>query len=129
MDIQNYIYTIKHTIMDIALQNTIVTELHNMIDHSCTMQGADATHYESLHRAIIKKYFEAESVTLDRENNSILLEVFTDKNAKETTCTDVDVDFNKFNEFLKSCIDENHSAMRFYQNMLRYYHVVEPISA
>ena len=115
--------------MDISLQNKIIAELKNLIDESCNTQEIGSSHFESFHRAIIKKYFEAESVTIDRENHNILLEICTDKTTKETTCIDVDVDFKNFNEFLKSCIDDNHTSMRFYQNMLRYYHVVEPISA
>ncbi|TVZ52257.1 hypothetical protein [Dokdonia sp. Hel_I_53] len=115
--------------MDISLQNAIITELHNLIDYSCESHNEESVDYGSLHRALIKKYFEAESVVIDRGQHKVLLEICTDKEINEISCRDVDVDFNNFNQFLKSCIDEKHASMRFYRNMLRYYHVVEPISA
>lgn len=115
--------------MNRSIQHIVTKELHMLIDQSCHINANYALDSESFHRALLKKYFEAETVVLDRNRNRITLEIRVNKDANETTIVDIDVDFANFNEFLKSCIEDNQGALRFYKNMLRYYHIDAPISA
>ena len=109
-------------------QTKIYTGLHNLIDYSCSLEAEESSKIESLHRALLKRYFEAEHVLIDRENNRITLEVKVNPTQQETKVIDVDVNFENFDTFLKSCIDKGENSLRFYQNLLRYYYIQEPVA-
>ncbi|WP_405211055.1 hypothetical protein [Dokdonia sp. Asnod2-E02] len=115
--------------MNRSLKHTILKELNTLIDYSCEPHTAQPVDFSSLHKALIKKYFQAENVSFDLENQMVLLEVMVDLSINETAQVQVPVDYARFNDFLKSCIEDNHSSLRYYKNMLTYYHVIKPISA
>lgn len=114
--------------MSNGTSHTILKEVINLIDQSCQAKEADSATVESFHRALLKKYFEAESVLLDRMQERITLEINIDQETNETTIVDIDVNFDQFDSFLKSCVDKKKGSTTFYKNMLRYYHIDEPIS-
>lgn len=115
--------------MNRSLKHTVLTELHNLIDYSCESHPGQPVDFTSLHKALIKKYFQAEAVHFEPQNQVVILEVMVDSALKETARVQVPVDYRRFNEFLKSCIEDTHSSLRFYKNMLTYYHVIQPLSA
>lgn len=114
--------------MSNGTSHTILKEVINLIGQSCLAKEADSATVESFHRALLKKYFEAESVLLDRVHERITLELNIDQETNETTIVDVDVNFDQFDNFLKSCVDEKKGSTTFYKNMLRYYHIDQPTS-
>ncbi len=113
--------------MNSALKHTVLAELNNLIDYSCEAHPNQPVDFTSFHRALIKKFFQAEAVQFDPKNQLVILEVMVDKSINETARVQVPVDYKRFNNFLKSCIEDTHSSLRFYKNTLTYYHVLQPL--
>jgi len=111
--------------MDTSSKSRLLNEINLLIKYSCKAHVDHPKNFEGLHKAILKKYFQAEGVIIDRKENCIKLTLCVD-NEMPTNCNiDVAIDFEHFDEFLLSCVEQDQGAMLFYKNMLHYYHAVE----
>ena len=97
----------------------ILRELKTLISYSCSQNSQFETIKESMHVALIKKYFCANKVSFDYKNN--LINVQIPMNQKEFT--NVTLECQDMEKFLTSCIEKDATSLSFYQNMLTYYNV------
>lgn len=102
----------------------ILRELNSLITHSCASPEGGNEIAESMHMAIIKKYFGANKVSLDYKNNLINVQVPITKK----DFTSITLECQDMERFLKSCIQEDATSLSFYQNMLIYYNVEKNVA-
>lgn len=95
----------------------ILSEFKNFIHNSCTdSTGANAI-YNSLHKGIIKMYFQARNVEIDYDNKIINAEIpVTDKEFTSVSFECLDME-----RFLTSCLKNDKRSLTFYQSALNYY--------
>ena len=105
--------------------NTITTpelidEIKNLISYSITNRQLENSNFQTMHRAIIKKYFEAKHVNIDYENQTIDMQLPVG-NKKYTSIT---FECQDLERFLKSCLKKDEKSLFFYQNLLTHYNVI-----
>lgn len=98
----------------------IIDEVKNLISYSITNPEEDKKKFESLHTAVIKKYFEAKDIKINYIAQTIDLQLPMSNNnyiAITFECLDL-------NNFLQSCLKKDEQSLFFYQNLLSNYNVV-----
>ncbi len=98
----------------------IIDELKNLIAYSITNKDVDSLKFESLHRAILKKYFEAKDIQINYMSQTIDLKLPI-SNSNYTAITFECLDLNGF---LQSCVKCDEKSLFFYQNLLTHYNAV-----
>lgn len=101
----------------------IINGLHNLIDYSTRENQKSHKGFQELHNAIIKHFFNASSVIIDRENKTICLGI----EVLSKGC-DVSIKFDDLNSFLRSCVREDAGNITFYKNLLHYYTMTEAVA-
>lgn len=101
-----------------SLQPTeILNEFKNVIHNSCIDDSNVNQIYNSLHKGIIKMYFQARNVEIDYVNKVIKAEIpVTDKEYTSVSFECLDLE-----RFLTSCIKNDKRSLNFYKNALNYY--------
>ncbi len=94
--------------------NAILQEMNKLISSSCHQINPKL---EKFQQALIKKHFGALEVSNDSLNKEVHLKLMV----KEGQYTNVVVQYNNFEEFLKSCLEDDLGNLSFYQNMLTFY--------
>ena len=95
----------------------ILESFKNFIHNSCTDCSSTNTIYNSLHKGIIKMYFQARNVEIDYENKVIKAEIpVSDKEYTSVSFECLDLE-----RFLTSCIKKDKRSLNFYQSALNYY--------
>ncbi|MBW2962467.1 DnaA ATPase domain-containing protein [Mesonia aestuariivivens] len=94
----------------------IIQEMNNLIHFSCTENNQQL---EKFQEALIKKYFAAVEVKIDKPNQEIHLKLMV----KKAQYANVIVNYKNFEEFLKSCLEDDLGNLSFYQNMLMFYNI------
>ncbi len=98
----------------------ILEDVKNLISYSITNQEVENSKFESLHKAIIKKYFDAKKIKINylEQTVDIQLPISKDKYTPVTfECLDL-------NSFIQSCLKKDEQSIRFYQNLLTHYNIV-----
>jgi hypothetical protein len=99
----------------------IIDEVKNLISYSITNKEEDTAKFESLHRAILKKYFEANNIEINYLTQTIDLDLpISSSNYTRITFECLDL-----NAFLQSCIKCDEKNLFFYQNLLSHYNNVK----
>ncbi|MFD2517664.1 hypothetical protein [Salinimicrobium flavum] len=95
----------------------ILQEFKNFIRTSCSdFPGTSAT-YSSLHKGIIKMYFQARNVEIDYEKQVVTAEIpVTEKEYTTVSFECIDLE-----RFLSSCIKNDKRSLNFYRSSLNYY--------
>ncbi|HET8809099.1 MAG TPA: hypothetical protein VFM65_02410 [Flavobacteriaceae bacterium] len=102
-------------------QSTVILkEVNNLITHSCRGEMARTGRFNTMHRAIIKKHFNAREVFIHDDLREIGLKI----EAKENEFVNVNFKCPNLESFLKSCIENDRNSLAFYQHLLTYYNVV-----
>ncbi|WP_379953150.1 hypothetical protein [Dokdonia sp. R78006] len=96
--------------------NTILKSLNDLIEYSTDFRFQRSASFQQLHIALIKHFFNASSVVLDIDTNSVCLGIDVLKKGAEVT-----IAFDNLEKFLKSCIRNKPTNMAFYKNILHYY--------
>lgn len=101
-----------------TLQPTeIIENFKNFIHSSCTDSIEKNPIYNSLHKGIIKMYFQAKNVEIDYENKIIKAEIpVSDKEFTSVSFECLDLE-----RFLTSCLKKDKRSLSFYQSALNYY--------
>ncbi|MAN27445.1 MULTISPECIES: hypothetical protein [Mesonia] len=94
--------------------NAILQEMNKLISSSCQQVNPK---FEKFQQALIKKHFGALQATNDLLKKEVHLKLMV----KEGQYTHVVVQYNNFEEFLKSCLEDDLGNLSFYQNMLTFY--------
>ena len=95
----------------------IYRSVNEVITQSCASEVIISAQANSLHKAILKKFFCAEKVDLQYEEKKVLLTV----RVSATERTSLEIGYNNLNDFLNKCIDKSEKHIRFYQGLLQYY--------
>lgn len=98
----------------------IIDEVKNLISYSISNKDADHKKFESLHRAIIKKYFDAKDIKINYMAQTIDLQL----PMSNTNYTAITFECLDLNNFLQSCIKSDEQSVFFYQNLLTHYNIV-----
>jgi hypothetical protein len=98
----------------------IIEEVKNLISYSISNPEVDNAKFESLHKAIIKQYFDAKKIRIDYEAQTIdlLLPVGNNQHTNLTfECLDL-------KGFILSCLKSDSNSLHFYENLLVHYNIV-----
>lgn len=98
----------------------ILDEVKNLISYSICNKEEDTQKFESLHRAVIKKYFEAKDIKINYIAQTIDLKLPISNN----NYTGITFECLDLNNFLQSCLKKDEQSLFFYQNLLTHYNVV-----
>ncbi len=98
----------------------IIDEVKNLISYSITNKETDCKKYESLHRAILKKYFEARDIQINYLAQTIDLKL----PISNSNYTGITFECLDLNGFLQSCVKCDEQSIHFYQNLLTHYNIV-----
>ncbi len=100
--------------------SVILDEVNTLVSNSCNATGIGSS-FHSLHKGIVKLYFQAKAVEIDYENHIIKAEIPVSLNEYTT----VSFECKDLERFLKSCIKQDKRSLMFYQNVLTYYSLQE----
>ncbi len=97
----------------------IFDDVKNLISYSIANKDVDKTNFQLMHRAIIKKYFDAKHVNINYEEQTVDLKLPVGHN-KYTSIT---FECQDLERFLKSCLKKDEKSIFFYQSILNHYNV------
>ncbi|SDS17644.1 hypothetical protein SAMN04488553_1652 [Gramella sp. MAR_2010_147] len=97
----------------------ILDEVKNLISYSIINKGQENSNFQIMHRAIIKKYFEAKHVNINYDDQTIDLQLPVGKK-KYTNITFECMDLERF---LRSCLKKDEKSIFFYQDILDHYNI------
>ena len=113
-------------------QNQLVQEeMRKLISKSCRFTENLSRDYYGFQKALLKFYFNAMDVTIDFENEVILLWNSKPKTEKALNLYDINeavaakVSYSDLEETLKGCLEDGESQTRFYKTMLFHYNNVD----
>ncbi len=106
--------------MSITTTPEILDEVKNLISYSVAHLDRENSNFQTMHRAIIKKYFEAKHVNIDYQNQSIDLKLPV--GGKKYTA--ITFECQDLERFLRSCLKKDEKSLYFYQNLLVHYNVI-----
>lgn len=95
----------------------IYRSVNEVITESCASEVRISAQANSLHKAILKKFFCAEKVEVLYEEKKVVLTV----RVSATERTTLEIEYDHLNDFLNKCIDKSEKHIRFYQGLLQYY--------
>lgn len=110
--------------MQPIVPSVIIDEVKNLLTYSCTEHHEADSPFVSLHKGLVKLYFEARSVEIDYMNKKMKVEIPI-SNRNYTT---VSFDCQDLERFLKSCIRSDKKSLLYYQNVLTYYSFMKEAS-
>ncbi len=98
----------------------IIDEVKNLISYSITNQEVEKHKFESLHCAILKKYFDARDIKINYLAKTIDLNLpMSNSNYTAITFECLDLD-----NFLQACLKSDKESINFYQNLITDYKTV-----
>lgn len=98
----------------------LIDEIKNLITYSVHNRDMENSNFTTLHRAIIKKYFEAKNVTINYEEHSVDMKL----PVGEKKYTSITFECQDIERFLKSCLKKDEKSLFFYQNLLTQYNII-----
>lgn len=98
----------------------ILDEVKNLISHSIINKNLEKSNFQNLHRAIIKKYFEAKQVNIDYEAQTVDMQL----PVGQKKYTSITFECQDLERFLKSCLKKDEKSLFYYQNLLSQYNVI-----
>jgi hypothetical protein len=98
----------------------ILDEVKNLISYSIVNKDLDESNFQMMHRAIVKKYFEAKQVSINYADQSIDLKLPVGENKY----TNITFECQDIERFLKSCLKKDDKSLFFYQSLLNQYNVI-----
>lgn len=96
----------------------IIEEVKNLISYTISNREEDSD-FKTMHRAIIKKYFEAKNVKINYQDHTVDLKIPVGKRQYSSItfeCQDIE-------RFIKSCLRKDEKSCEFYQSLLSHYKV------
>ena len=97
----------------------IIDEVKNLISYSITNQGEENSNFQTMHRAIVKKYFDAKHVNINYEDETIDLKL----PVGQKKYTNITFECQDLERFLRSCLKKDEKSLFFYQNILNHYNI------
>lgn len=103
--------------MTTSRPSAIIEEVKNLVSYSCNDCQEGGSSFSSLHKGLVKVYFEARNVEIDYKNQKVKVEL----PITPTDYTKVSFDCQNLERFLKSCVKTDKKSLLYYQNVLAYY--------
>ena len=100
--------------------DVILEDVKNLISYSFTTQDAADSKFENLHKAIIKRYFDAKKVRINYTEQIVDLQLPV---AKEKF-TPITFECLDLGSFIQSCLKKDENSLYFYQTLLTHYNIV-----
>ncbi|WP_300435822.1 hypothetical protein [Christiangramia sp.] len=97
----------------------ILDEVKNLISYSISNKNEEDSNFQLMHRAIIKKYFDAKHVTINYDSQTIDLKL----PVGQKKYTNITFECQDLERFLKSCLKKDDKSLFFYQNILSHYNI------
>lgn len=97
----------------------ILDEVKNLISYSITNQGEENSNFQTMHRAIVKKYFDAKHVNINYKDETIDLKL----PVGQKKYTNITFECQDLERFLRSCLKKDEKSLFFYQNILNHYNI------
>lgn len=105
-----------------TIQPTVILdEVNSLVSYSCNEGTGTENTFTSLHKGIIKMYFEAKKVEIDYSQGVISAEI----PISATEYTMVSFEYKDLESFLRSCIKKDKRSLTYYQNVLTYYNLLK----
>lgn len=98
----------------------IIDEVRNLISYSISHREMENSNFQTMHRAIIKKYFEAKHVNIDYDRQTIDMKL----PVGQKKYTSITFECQDLERFLKSCLKKDEKSVFFYQNILSHYNII-----
>ncbi|MBZ9729584.1 hypothetical protein LB467_07765 [Salegentibacter sp. JZCK2] len=100
--------------------NATLDEVKNLISYSIYhFDSEENSNYNLMHRAIIKKYFDAKNVRINYNDQTVDLKIPVGKRKY----TGITFECQDLERFLKSCLRKDEKSMDFYQEILNHYNI------
>lgn len=103
----------------ITQPNLIIDEVKNLITYSISNPDVEIDNFNTMHRAIIKRYFEAKNVEINYDEQTVEMQIPVG-NKQYTTIT---FECQNILRFLKACLKKDKKSLEFYQSLLTHYNV------
>ena len=107
--------------MNTSQPSVILEEVKNLVTHSCTGSIEKGSPFTSLHKGLVKLYFEARNVEIDYQKQMVHLEIPVGENHY----TSVSFECQDLERFLRSCIRSDKKSLMYYQNVLSNYSLLK----
>lgn len=98
----------------------ILDDVKNLISNSIIKKNLEKSNFQTLHRAIVKKYFDAKHVNIDYEAQTVDMQLPVG-HKKYTSITFECLDLERF---LQSCLKKDEKSLFYYQNLLNQYDLI-----
>lgn len=98
----------------------IIDEVKNLISYSIVNKQEDKEKFEDLHKAVIKKYFDAREIKINYLTQTIDLEL----PMSNSNYTGITFECLDLNNFLQSLVKKDEQSLFYYQNLLNNYNSV-----
>ena len=98
----------------------IIDEVKNLITYSIQERNLENSGFQTMHRAIVKKYFEAKHVNINYKEQTIDMKL----PVGEKKYTSITFECQDLERFLKSCLKKDEKSLFFYQSLLTHYNVI-----
>jgi len=105
--------------MNDSTKPEILEEVKNLITYSISAKNPETSNFELLHRAIVKKYFEAKNVKINYEDQTIELQL----PVGQKKYTSITFECQDLERFLKSCLKKDQKSIFFYESILAHYNI------
>ncbi|MCP9198693.1 hypothetical protein MKO06_02155 [Gramella sp. GC03-9] len=97
----------------------IIDEIKNLISFSIQERNVENNGFQTLHRSIVKKYFEAKQVVINYDNQTIDMQL----PVGHRKYTSITFECQDIERFLKSCLKKDEKSLFYYQSLLSNYNV------
>ncbi|MUP44542.1 hypothetical protein E0K83_02125 [Gramella sp. BOM4] len=97
----------------------IIDELKNLISFSVQDRNVENNGFQTLHRSIVKKYFDAKQVVINYKDQTIDLKL----PVGQRKYTSITFECQDIERFLKSCLKKDEKSLFYYQSLLSNYNV------
>lgn len=108
-----------------ALRFRIEKEIEKLISESCA-NPQSTEKFETLHVAILKKYYNAADVSIDYHRKRVAMDIVMDDKNYDPTKVNTYIPllhanllFKNLKDFLKSCIEMDTKNLGFYAGLIR----------
>ena len=100
--------------------NLILEDVKTLISYSIANKDIENAKFESFHKAIIKRYFDAKNIKINYQEQTIDINLPI-SNGKFTPITFECLDLKSF---IQSCLKRDEKSLYFYQNLLIRYNII-----
>ena len=98
----------------------IFNELKNLISYSIINRSQENSNFHLMHRAIIKKYFDAKNVNINYQEQTVEMQL----PVGQRKYTNITFECQDLERFLKSCLKKDDKSLFFYQDVLEHYKLI-----